>query len=116
MSHEITDTEVKAIRWVEHILAPLVVISVLGLATFAMSADTTMAELAKDHERYDTATQELKADVKDIRVGQEAQIESQHAIEVTVKEIEIHQEHFKQEIQEIKTQNGEILRILRESR
>jgi hypothetical protein len=113
---EMTETEVKTIRWVEHILAPLVVMSVIGLASFAMSADTTMAELSKDHERYDETTEELKSDVKDIRDGQHEQLESQHTIEITVKEIETHQQHFKDEISNIKVQNTEILKILRESR
>lgn len=112
---EITEAEVKAIRWVEHILAPLIVLAVMALGTFAFNAQDTMAQLSADVERYDENNGELKQQVREIHQEQRIIISNQRHIEKNQTEIATHQEHFKKEIDQLQRQSTEILKILRET-
>jgi len=113
MSQGISDAEVKAIRWVEHILAPLIVVSIVGLTTFALSANQSLAELTTDQQNYKIDAAELREEVKEISREQKVIINNQRHIEKKLERTGAHQEHFKEEIESLKTQNDEILRILR---
>lgn len=113
MSPNITDAEVKAIRWVEHILAPLLVACVLTLATCANQTQNAVAQLEVKQGQVEQINGETKQAIKDIASTQNTIIRQQHTLEVDVKKIETHQGHFKDEIIELKKQNTEILRILR---
>lgn len=125
---EMTEMEVKTIRWVEHVLAPLLVASVLMLTTCASKTTdavdglkTTVKVMQKEQQSMDEVNGETKQAIKDLETQQGEILESQHEIEVTVKQIETHQEHFKGDLEEMKhtndtirDQNVEILRILME--
>lgn len=113
MSEGMTDAEVKAIRWVEHVLAPLLVGAVLTLATCANQTQDAVADLEAKQASVEMINGETKTEIRDIKQNQDQLLRQQHNIEVNVKRIETHQEHFKQEIQSMKRQNEEILRILR---
>lgn len=113
VSDEISELEVKAIRWVEHILAPLIVASVLGLSAFSFQISKSMAQLEKEHDHALEKGADLRRTVEHIHNVQREMIESQHTIELTIERVETHQEHFREEIEELGEQNNEILRILR---
>jgi len=113
MSQGISDAEVKAIRWVEHILAPLIVVSIAGLITFSMDASQTMAQLQTKVDQAKAVDSDLKTQVAEIGREQKIIINNQRHIEKKLERTETHQEHFKEEIKNLKVQNDEILRILR---
>ena len=113
MSEGISNAEIKAIRWVEHILAPLIVVSIAGLVAFAMGASNTMAELQGKIDAQKTTDVDLKAQVQEIALEQKTIITNQRDIERKTERIEAHQENIKLQIIDLKKQNDEILKILR---
>lgn len=113
MSESITEAEVRVVRWVEHVLAPLLVLSVLTLGTCANQTQQAVAELEVKQSQVERINGDTKLAIKDINSKQSTIIRQQHSLEVNVKRIETHQEHFKDELDEMKEQNAEILRLIR---
>ena len=107
MSESISDAEVKAIRWVEHILAPLIVAAILTLATCMNQTQEAIAQLESNQGVIDGATDEARAEIKVIKRRQEQLL-------INVQKIDTNQENIKDTITDLKTQNSEILKILRE--
>lgn len=114
MSEGMSDAEVKAIRWVEHILAPLIVVSIVGLVTFSLNASQTMAELQSKVDQQKATDVDLKDQVKVIATEQKVIISNQRQLERQTDRIEAHQENIKVQVTDLKKQNDEILRILRD--
>ena len=114
MSESVTEAEIRAVRWVEHVLAPLLVMSVLTLATCASQTQKVVAELEVKQSQVERINGDTKQAIKDINTKQGVIIRQQHTLEINVKRIETHQEHFKDELIDLKQQNVEILRLLRE--
>jgi hypothetical protein len=116
MSESITDTEIKAIRWVEHILAPLLVTAIAGLVVFAVNTSESMAEIQANQEKYDLTNGDIKRSIKESQHEQKQMIMSQHQIEITVERMETHQEHFREEIEGLNNKTDQIIELLREPR
>ena len=110
---EISEAEVTIIRWGEKILTPILVGGFLGIITYLAHVNTTLAELNGAHVVYDASNGDLKTAVKDVQSQQKQILDQQKTIEINVKKIETHQDHFKQQITDLKAQNAEILYILR---
>jgi septal ring factor EnvC (AmiA/AmiB activator) len=98
--------EVKAVRWVEWILAPLLVVSVLSLGKCTADAQDELIVLQKDvqsfektHVDTDDALQAIQQDVQ--------------AIKIENSKIQNNQEHFTTEIQKIQRTQEETNRLLR---
>lgn len=109
----ITKTELAIVRWLEKILSPLIVLAVAGLIGFSLQVSNSMAELRKDHEGYNSNNGKIESSIKELDVKQDKLIKSQYDLEKHVKELEVHQGHVREEVRDLKSQNSEILRILR---
>lgn len=114
-STEISEAEVRIIRWGERVLTPLLIAGFIGVVTYLAGVGNTMAQLTAEHDKYNATNGDLKAAVTKLNDKVEEQLEGQHALEVTVKRIETTQGHYKSQIEDIKRQNTEILRLIRAS-
>ena len=112
---DIGTTEIRLIRWGVKILTPLLTAGLLAVVTYMFGIGNTLAELTAKQDNYKNSTITLKQSVDKLSKKTDDQLESQHTVEVQVERIETHQEHFKQEIKDIKNQNAEIIRLLREN-
>jgi septal ring factor EnvC (AmiA/AmiB activator) len=107
-----SDNEVKAIRWVEHVLAPLMVIMIVTLATCSVQTQEAIAQLEATDVAETTQHVKTDRDISAIKRKQDVILDQQHNIEINVQRIETHQEHFKDELMDLNTQNAEIIRLL----
>ena len=99
--------EVKVVKWVEWFLAPVLVVSIIGLGKCTALAQDELIVLQKDVALSTKNDADTKAAIKEILAGQ-------HSLEISVKEVQTHPGHFKAEILSIKEQNSEIIKLLRE--
>jgi septal ring factor EnvC (AmiA/AmiB activator) len=113
MVENISDAEVRAVRWVEHILAPLIVISIVTLGTCANQTTEAVAQVEAKQVQSDRYHNETKAEIRSVKNKQDIILKQQHEIDVNVKKIETTQGHFNKQIDDLKDQNTEILKILR---
>jgi septal ring factor EnvC (AmiA/AmiB activator) len=104
---EMSTDEVKAVRWVEHVLAPLLVLGFVGLATCTAGAQDDLIILQATVAQISKVNGETKASIKAIE-------KDANDTKVNIGKIESNQEHFKEQITTIQNQNSEILRIIRE--
>jgi hypothetical protein len=109
---EMSTDEVKAIRWVEHVLAPLMVIMVVTLSTCAFQTQEAVAQLKATDVAESSQHIKTDRDISAIKQKQDVILDQQHSIEINVQRIETHQEHFKDELMDLNTQNAEIIRLL----
>ena len=114
MTRELGTEEVKAIRWVEWILAPILVIGILTLAQCTASAQDELLVLQKDVTNITKVNGETKVAIQEIRA---TNMETGKAI----VEIRTNQKHFIQEIEAIRDSQNTTLqgqqetnRLLRE--
>lgn len=108
---EMTVEEIKTIRWVEWFLAPTLVIAVLSLGKCTASAQDELIVLQKDVAQINTANGETKKAIKQIE-------QDANDTKVSIGKIEARQEsyqaHFTQQMNNIRAQNTEILRLIRD--
>lgn len=100
---EMSPEEVKAIRWVEHIMAPLLVFAIIALSTCAVQTQDAVAQLKTEQDHDELQRQKVEVKIERLATKQEAILNSQHQTEVTIKEIETNQGHLKDDVQEILT-------------
>ena len=98
--------EVKAIRWVEWILAPLLVLSVIALGKCTASAQDELIVLQRDVNQITKVDGETKEAIKEIQ-------KDANDTKVDIGKIEANQEHFKEQIDKIQTTQEETNRLLR---
>lgn len=106
MTEAISDAEIKAVRWGEHILPPLIVAALLTLATCMNQTQDAITQLQAKQEQMDGGRLEAKDEIRTIKQRQEQML-------INVQKIDTNQGHFKEQILELKKQNNEMLRILR---
>jgi len=99
--------EVKVVKWVEWILAPILVISVLALGRCTASAQDELIILQRDvalgvkvHDETNAAIKEIQRDV--------------NATKVVISAMRADQRNNEKRINTIHIQNTEIIRLLRE--
>ena len=105
--------EVRVVKWVEWVLAPLLVVSVLALGKCTASAQEDLIILQRDVAQIDQINGDTKNAIKAFQVKQSELLENQHQLEKQVTALGAHQSHIKEDISEVKEQNTEILRLLR---
>ena len=98
--------EVKAIRWVEWILAPLLVVSVLALGNCTAKAQDELIVLQRDVSEITKANGETKAAIKQIE--RDANI-----TKVSIGKISADVQHNKESIDKIQRTVEETNRLLR---
>lgn len=108
MTREIGEDEVKAIRWVEWILAPILVVGILTLARCTASAQDELLGLQKDVTNITEVNGQTKAAIQEIRA---TNAETGKAI----VEIQTNQKHFIQEIEAIRDSQNTTLRSQQET-
>jgi flagellin-like hook-associated protein FlgL len=106
MADSMSDTEVKAIRWVEHVLAPLIVAAILILSTCANQTTEAVTELKTEQSHSKEDRLETQAAIKAIETDL-------NAIKVDNGKMSANQEHFKTQIEKIQTTQEETNRLLR---
>lgn len=110
---KISEAEVSFIRWVEKLGTPLLVAAILTVAAFSVNIRDTVAQLNVEHDRYNEFNQDINKKISAISNKIDQQNRLQQQLELSVKRIETRQEGYKEQIQDIKTQNAEILRLIR---
>jgi len=111
---EITEAEIRIIRWGEKILTPLLVAGFIGIIGYLANVGQVVAELQADHNNYDAKNGDFNDAVKEVRDEQQKILKSHHALEINLQRLDTSQSYIKEEVKDIKQQNAEILRILRE--
>jgi len=104
---EMSNDEVKALRWVEWILAPLLVVSVIALGTCTADAQDDLVVLQQTVAQISKVNGETKEAIKEIQ-------KDQNTTRVNIGKIESNQEHFKEQINKMQTTQEETNRLLRE--
>lgn len=102
-----TEDEVKTVRWVEWVLAPILVVSVLALGRCTASAQDELIILQKDVAQITTANGETKAAIKQIE-------KDANDTKVSIGKIEANQENFKAQIGTMQSTQEETNRLLRD--
>lgn len=98
--------EIKAVRWVEWILAPLLVMSVLALGKCTASAQDELIVLQRDVSEITKVNGETKTAIKEIQADA-------NVTKVNIGKIEANQEHFKEQINQVQRTQEETNRLLR---
>ena len=104
-SHMSTE-EVKAVRWVEWILAPLLVVGMTALATCTAGAQDDLVVLQQTVAQISRVNGETKVAIAAIE-------KDNRDTAVNIGKIEANQEHFKEQIQKIQSTQEETNRLLR---
>lgn len=110
---KISEAEVSFIRWIEKLGTPLLITAVIAVAAFGVDIRDTVAQLAGEHDRYNEINGSINAKISQISQKIDQQNRLQQQLELSVKRIETRQEGYKEQIDDIKTQNAEILRLIR---
>lgn len=110
---EISEAEIKIIRWGEKILAPLLVAGFIGVAGFLFGVNGTLAQLKGEHETYNANDTEVQDTLRRVELKLEERAIQQQKIEVFVGRMDATQQAIKEQVTDLKTQNAEILRLLR---
>jgi hypothetical protein len=113
MSENISVAEVKAVRWVERILAPIIVAAVVALATCTSAAQNDLVLLQAEVSTITKVNGATKKAIVEIKEVQHKTLEAQHLLDLRVTKIQANQGNLKEDVQELKAQNMEIIRLLR---
>ena len=112
---QISEAEVKIIRWGEKILTPLLIAGFMGIVSFLWGVNNTVAQLGTEHIKYNDTNGDLKASVEKLNVKVDHQLATQHKLEVSMEHLSTTQGNFEKQVDDIKAQNSEIIRLLRAS-
>ena len=104
---EMSNDEVKALRWVEWILAPLLVVSVIALGTCTADAQDDLVVLQQTVAQISKVNGETKEAIKEIQADA-------NVTRVNIGKIEANQAHFKEQFDRMQTTQEETNRLLRE--
>lgn len=114
--HQVSDSEWTLMRWVEKILAPLITMAIITGVGFAIKVDSALSQQDGRITQIEGDKVIGAEEVATVKKQQNKLLESTHRLEVDVERLDTSQQHIKEDIAEIKAQNGEILRILRGDR
>lgn len=110
---EISEAEVKIIRWGEKVLTPLLIAGFIGVVSYLSHVGNTMAQLEATHNSYNATNGDVKNALKGLDTKIQDQVQAQRKIEVTVQRIDTNQQNIKEQMDDLKIQNTEIIRLLR---
>ena len=101
-----TNEAIKGLRWVEHILAPILIIGIVGLATCTAGAQDDLIVLQQTVAQINRVNGETKESIKKIE-------KDANDTKVNIGKMEANQEHFKEQINKIQDTQEETNRLLR---
>ena len=110
--HTVSETEWTVVKWIERLLTPLLVLTIVGSFSAYLKMSKVQAQTSARVNSLERRGNEDDKAVAQIRHRQSEILESQHKIEVTVERVETNQRNFKEQLGDVKRQNAEILRIL----
>jgi len=110
---EISEAEVRIIRWGEKVLTPLLIAGFIGIVSYLSHVGSTMAQLATEHNSYNSTNGDVKQAINSLESKIQGQVQAQQKIEVTVQRIDTSQQNLKEQMDDLKVQNNEIIRLLR---
>ena len=113
---EISVLELSIIRWGEKILTPLLIAGFVAISSFLFNINSTVAELAKEHESFNENKDGVASALAKIHAKMDHQTEVQHKLEINAKRMETRQEHLKEDIDVLNKNVTEILKLLRDDR
>ena len=101
----ISDQEIKAVRWVEKIMTPVLIAGIISLTT-CMYSTTQAVDALKTESKGDAEFhKETKDKISDMRA-------TQNGMALQINTMEARQESIREDMTEVKEQSKEILRIL----
>lgn len=110
---EISEAEIRIIRWGEKILTPLLVAGFLGIISFLVYVNETVAQLQTEHEKYNGLNGDITQSIKNLDSKVESLREEQQETEVKIGIIQTNQTHVVEELKELKDLNLKILNYLK---
>jgi len=110
---EISETEIRIIRWGEKVLTPLLIAGVIGVAGFLITVNKTVAQLEDGQQAYVSNNTELKVYLSRLEGKIEEQAHARQKIEIAVERVVANQEGLREQVTDLKEQNIEIIKILR---
>lgn len=110
---QISQAEVSLLRWVEKIGTPLIIAGFIGMAGFLSHVSSTMAELKSEHGNYNQNNVSVTAVLHKVEDKIDEQNKTQKATDINVQKVITQQENFRSQIEDMKVQNQEIIRLLR---
>jgi hypothetical protein len=112
--HVISDEEWGLIKWVERLLTPLLIVTIIGGFTAYLQMTSAQAQTEQRIQTLEQRRLEAADEVVQIKHKQTEILQSQHSIELTVERVETNQSNLRDQVTDIKAQNTEILRLLRQ--
>lgn len=112
-SQEISETEVRIIRWGEKVLTPLLIAGVIAISGFLITVNKTVAQLEDRQTAYVASNTELKVYLSRLDGKIEEQATARQKIEVTMERVIANQAGLADQVGDLKDQNIEIIKILR---
>jgi hypothetical protein len=113
---EISETEVRIIRWGEKILTPLLIAGIIAISGFLVTVNKTVAQLEDRQVTYVASNAELKVYLTRLETKIELQADARQKIEIAVERVMANQAGLASQVDDLKKQNVEIIKILREGR
>jgi TolA-binding protein len=110
--HQVSDVEWGVVKWIERLLTPLLLLTIVGSFSAYLQMSEVQAQTAAQVKSLEQRDSESDQTVKQLQHRQHEILQSQHKIEVTVERVETNQRNFKEQLSDVKRQNAEILRIL----
>ena len=107
---EITQAEIRIIRWGEKILTPLLVAGFIGIISFLIHVGNTVAQLSKEQEGMNGEKVTIYQSLEKLDEKISAQTNEAQSIKITIQRIDTNQQNFKEQIVELKRQNVEMQR------
>lgn len=114
MAHTVSDTEWTLRQLLDKLLAPLIVLGIVGGIAGFTKFEGALAETKTEVRELKNQRHNVQRTVNELTERQASMLSSQQKVELNVREVQTDQRHMKEDIAEIKAQNREILRILRE--
>ena len=110
---EISDTEIRIIRWGEKVLTPLLIAGVIAISGFLITVNKTVAQLEDRQTAYVESSTELKVYMSRLDGKIEEQAHARQKIEIAVERVMANQAGLADQVSDLKDQNNEIIKILR---
>lgn len=104
--HTVAEDARETKRWVEFILAPLLVLSVITLTKCTASAQDELIVLQRDVAQINEVNGDTKESIKQIE-------KDNNDTKLNVAKIEANQKHFKEQINKLQSTQEETNRLLR---
>jgi len=109
---EITEDEIKIIKWGEKIMFAIIPVFIIALAVGAVQIRDAVAQIQTKMEMDDRREAESKEAAKSTHDAMDELQHNQNGLKIKLREMEVRQEYILDDVGDIKKQNERILDIL----